>query len=167
MITALAPLLLLVLVSPGAEAKKKGKAAKFVMHGDQTLDVQPFADDATEYHCRLHDSKHGKATKGNPKYCETAGGASVLVVESYGNDDDDEEEDDGGYDATGRRTRMLKGGPKRPKKYVTSIIGESDKVHGPQVCCACLDDLACIDDLECWNPISLTHTCTLYALFTF
>ena len=122
-LTALA-LFLLVLVTP-AEAKKKGKAAKFVMHGDQTLDVQPFADDTTEYHCRLHNSKHGKATKGNPKYCETAGGASIMVVESYGNDDDEEEEDDG-YDATGRRTRMLKGGPKRPKKYVTSIIGESE-----------------------------------------
>ena len=118
-------LLLLVLVTPGAEAKKKGKAAKFVMHGDHSLDVKPFEDDPREFVCVLHESKHGKATKGNPKYCETAGGASIMVVESYGNDDDEEEEDDG-YDATGRRTRMLKGGPKRPKKYVTSIIGESE-----------------------------------------
>ena len=52
---------------------------------------------------------HGKATKGSPQYCETAGGASIMVIESYGNDDDEEEDDD--YDATSRRTRMLKGGP--------------------------------------------------------
>ena len=116
--TALALLLLLLVLVPTAvEAKKKGaKAAKFEMHGDRTIDVQPFDDDPTEFNCRLHDSKHGKATKGNPQYCETAGGASIMVIESYDNDDDEDDED--------RRTRVLKGGAKKPKKYVTSIIGK-------------------------------------------
>ena len=120
-------LLLLVLVPTTVEAKKRGaKAAKLEMHGDRTIDVQPFDDDPTEFNCRLHDSKHGKATKGNPQYCETAGGASIMVIESYGNDDDDDNDYDGDdYDATSRRTRMLKGGPRRPKKYATSIIGET------------------------------------------
>ena len=45
--------------------------------------------------------------------------------------DDEEEDEDDGYDATGRRTRMLKGGPRRSKKYATSIIGKLDFV------CAC------------------------------
>ena len=112
-------LLLLVLVPTTVEAKKKGaKAAKLEMHGDRTIDVQPFDDDPTEFNCRLHDSKHGKATKGNPQYCETAGGASIMVIESYDNDDEEDDED--------RRTRVLKGGAKnpKPKKYVTSIIGK-------------------------------------------
>lgn len=115
-------LLLLLLVPTAVEATKKGKAAKFDMHGDRTIDVKPFGDDPTEFNCRLRDSKHGKATKGNPQYCETADGASIMVLESYDNEDEDDE--DGDYDATGRRTRMLKGEPKRPKKYVTSIIGK-------------------------------------------
>ena len=111
-------LLLLVLVPTTVEAKKKGKAARLEMHGDRTIDVQPFDDDPTEFNCRLHDSKHGKATKGNPQYCETAGGASIMVIESYDNDDDEEDDED-------RRTRVLKGGAKKkPKKYVTSIIGK-------------------------------------------
>lgn len=129
-IATLTLLLLVVLVPTTVEAKKKGKAAKFAMHGDHTIDVKPFDDDPKEFNCRLHDSKHGKATKGNPQYCETAGGASIMVIESYDNDDEEEDEDDG-YDATGRRTRMLKGGPRRPKKYATSIIGKLDFV------CAC------------------------------
>lgn len=122
-IIPLALLLLLILVPTTVEAKKKGKAAKFAMHGDHTIDVKPFDDNPKEFNCRLHDSKHGKATKGNPQYCETAGGASIMVIESYDNDDDEDDGDD--YDATSRRTRMLKGGPRRPKKYATSIIGET------------------------------------------